>query len=173
MTMIERLGLALWVGMMAVSAAATASPPAPPGAAVVSGMRAFTFAITAKNIGAYESVLATNVKITVETGKPVPRQAWMNLISQEFSNPDRRVSIRNILAGTGAAYGFERVTFVEQISECPPVISECLPFWQTETLTFDDAGKVASLDRSVRYLFDLWPWMTRNRFDQAPPPASR
>jgi len=151
------------LGLIAVSTAATAAPFAPPAPAIEVAIRAYAHAIRTKDSAEYESLLAGHVKVGTPTGKAMGKQAWMQQVSREFSHPDRRVTIKNIFAGTGAAEGVEQVSFVEEVSECPPVISECGPFWQIETLTFDDAGKVTSLNRSSHYLMDLWPWVLRPR----------
>jgi hypothetical protein len=152
--------------LAALSTIAVAAPIAPPTPPISAGIKTYVRAVTGKDTSAYDSLLASNVKVTSEAGTNVARTVWVQLVSKEFAHPTRRVVVKNVFAGTAAHQAGECVALIEEISECAPVISECSPYWQIETLTFNEAGKVASINRSPNFSLDLLPWAKAAQADR-------
>lgn len=152
--------------LAALSTMAGAAPIAPPAPPISAGIKTYVRAVTAKDTSAYDSLLASNAKITNGSNVNVSRTAWVQFVGTEFSHPMRRVVIKNVFAGAAANREGEQVILIEEISECPPVISECSPYWQIETLTFNQAGKVASISRSPNFSLDLLPWAKTAQADR-------
>lgn len=169
--------LALFAALPAL-APAIAVPPPPPMPEVLEPTQAILHAMTAKDIRAYDAVLADSF-VGYKNGDlsdPQTREAWLKEMTEAFANPAFGVRFMQVFQGSVLVGGKlrQQVVLVEHVSNYAlrsnGIPGDCCGFYVTETITID-GGKVVRIDRSPLYDNELSA--TGERTDIRQPGAPR